>query len=87
MTGVGERVEIIRRSIANVLRAIDGDGILRMNFSVPHNKRYSPKKIEYTGAYSDVRLEADYKNKNVLLCDLTFWAVEFLYLVSGGLLL
>mgnify|MGYP001037760662 CR=1 FL=1 len=87
MTGAGERVEIVRQSAANVLGAIDGDGILRMNFSVLHNKRYSPQKIEYTGAYSDVRLEADYKIKNALLCDLTFWAVEFLYLVNGGSLL
>lgn len=82
MLGVGERVDIIRQSVANVKEAIDKDGILRMNFDVPHNKRYSPKKIEYTGPYTDVRLEADYKNKKAPLCDLTFWAVEFLYLVE-----
>lgn len=82
MLGVGENVEIIRQSVQNVKEAIDKDGILRMNFAVPHNKRYSPKKIEYTGPYTDVRLEADYKNKKALLCDLTFWAVEFLYLVE-----
>ena len=54
-----------------------------MNFDSPHNKRYSPKRIEYTGPYTDVRLEVDYKNKNALLCDLTFWAVELLYLVEN----
>lgn len=84
MTGVGERVDIIRQSVQAVQEAIDRDGILRMNFNAPHNKRYSPKKIEYTGPYTDVRLEADYKDKNALLCDLTFWAVEFLYLVMEG---
>lgn len=83
MLGVGEQVDIIRQSVQNVREAIDKDGILRMNFSVPHNKRYSPKKIEYTGPYTDVRLEPDYKSKNALLCDLTFWAVEFLYLVDN----
>jgi len=82
MMGVGNRVDIIRRSVQAVHEAIDQDGILRMNLIAPHNKRYSPEKIEYTGAYSDVRLEADYKNKNALLCDLTFWAVEFLSLVD-----
>jgi len=82
MLGVGEQVEIIRKSVQNVKEAIDKDGILRINFDVPHNKRYSPKKIEYTGPYTDLRLEADYKNKNALLCDLTFWAVEFLCLVE-----
>lgn len=84
MMGVGEQVEIIRQSVQNVRDAIDKDGILRMNFSVPHNKRYSPQKIEYTGPYADIRLEADYKNRNALLCDLTFWAVEFLYLVENA---
>ena len=83
MLGVGEKVDIIRQSVKAVHEAIDNDGILRMNFEVPHNKRYSPKKIEYNCAYNDVRLEADYKNKNALLCDLTFWAVEFLHLVDG----
>ena len=83
MLGVGEQVEVIRRSADAVRAALDSDGILRMDFSVPHNKRYSPKKIEYTGSYGDVRLEADYKSKHGLLCDLTFWAIEFLYLVEG----
>jgi hypothetical protein len=83
MLGVGNGVHIIRQSVENILEAIDRDGILRMNFNVPHNKRYSPKKIEYTSAYNDVRLEADYKDKNALLCDLTFWALEFLYLVEN----
>lgn len=31
----------------------------------------------------DFLLESDYKSKNALLCDLTFWAVEFLYLVDN----
>lgn len=84
MLGVGERAAIIKKSVQNVREAIDRNGILRMNFDVPHNKRYSPKKIEYTGSYTDVRLEADYKNKNALLCDLTFWAVEFLHLAEAA---
>lgn len=82
MLGIGEKVDIIRQSVEAVHEAIDNDGILRMNFEAPHNKRYSPKKIEYNCAYNDVRLEADYKNKYALLCDLTFWAVELLHLVE-----
>lgn len=50
-----------------------------MNFNVPHNKRYSPKSIEYSAAYNDVRLETDYKRKYAFECDLTFWAVQFMY--------
>lgn len=83
MTGVGETVDVIRESVVNVAEAIDKDGILRMNFNQPHNKRYSPKYIEYPTAYVDVRLEADYKDKKALLCDLTYWAVEFLHLAQN----
>jgi hypothetical protein len=55
-----------------------------MNFALPHNKRYSPKQIEYPTPYVDVRLEPDYKSKTSLLCDLTYWAVEFLYLCDSA---
>ncbi len=84
MLNVGDRVEIIGQSVQAIREAIDEDGILRMNIKALHNKRYSPKYIEYNSAYSDVRLEADYKNKNALDCDLTYWAVEFLHLVERG---
>ena len=82
MLGVGESVGVIRESVANVKEAIDKDGILRMNFDKTHNKRYSPMNIPYPTAYVDMRLEADYKRQNALLCDLTYWAVEFLHLTS-----
>jgi hypothetical protein len=80
MLGVGKKVHILNESIENIKQALSGDGILRMNFNLPHNKRYSPKKIEYPTAYVDVRLEPDYKSKTSLMCDLTFWAVELLHL-------
>jgi len=83
MLGVGERVEVIKDSIANVKNAIGNDGILDMRFDIPHNKRYSPKKIDYPTAYVDVRLEPDYKRKYALECDLTFWAVQFLHLCNA----
>jgi len=82
MLGVGERVDIIHESVANIENSIDADGVLRMRFDLPHNKRYSPKSIEYPTAYVDVRLEPDYKKKTALDCDLTFWAVQFLTLVG-----
>jgi len=84
MLGVGERVDIVRESAANIQEAINGDGILQMRFDLPHNKRYSPKNIDYPTAYEDVRLEPDYKRKYALECDLTFWAVQFLKLVEGA---
>ena len=84
MLGVSDNVEIIRESVTNIEEAIGADGILRMDLESPHNKRYSPKNIEYPTAYVDVRLEPDYKRKYALECDLTFWAVQFLHLVERG---
>lgn len=83
MLDVGDNVGFIRESVANVKEALDKDGILRMNFGQPHNKRYSPMNIPYPTAYVDVRLEADYKNPKALLCDLTYWAIEFLHLTQN----
>lgn len=80
MLGVGDRVDFLKESVENIRQAIDDDGILNMNFGIPHNRNYSPKKLEYPTAYGDVRLEPDYKNKASLQCDLTFWAVELLHL-------
>lgn len=83
MLGIGKNVDILRESIENIKQALSEDGILKMNFGLPHNKRYSPKKIEYSTAYSDVRLEPDYKTKTSFMCDLTFWAVELLHLCDN----
>jgi hypothetical protein len=61
MLGVGDSVGVLRESVVNTEDAIDSDGILRMRLYLPHNKRYSPKSIEYPTPYVDVRLESDYK--------------------------
>ena len=79
MLGTGEKVDVLCESAANIEEAIDKDGILQMNFEQVHNKRAF--SVYYPTAYVDMRLEADYKDKTALLCDLTYWAVEFLHLV------
>jgi len=82
--GVGKNVEILNESIANIMEALDDNGIMKMNFALALNKRYSPKQIEYPTPYVDVRLEPDYTSKTSLLCDLTYWAVEFLHLCDSA---
>ena len=77
MLGVGESVDVIRESVANVREAIDTDGILQANFK---KSSFSP----YPTAYVDIVLESDHKRKYALECDLTFWAVQFLSLVEGN---
>lgn len=79
MTGAGMETEVIRQSADNINETLDKDGILRLDFGKPYNKHYSPEYLKYPAPYTDVMLEESYKNKNSLLCDLTFWAIEFLY--------
>jgi hypothetical protein len=83
MCGLGYDVDVLRESAANIEEALSADGILRLRFDLPHNKRYSPKALEYPTAYADVRLETDRKRKWAVECDLTFWAVQFLKLMEG----
>ena len=82
MLGVGERVQVIRESAARVREALERDGVLRMDFRQTHGNRLSPRSAAYPTAYGDVWLEADGRDENARLCDLTFWAVEFLFLVD-----
>jgi len=83
MCGVGDRVHFIEQSMENINDAFDDKGILRTAFELPENRKYSPKNIKYPTAYTDVRLEHDYKKKTALDCDLTFWALEFMYYTNG----
>lgn len=82
MLGVGKSVGVLCETAANIEEAMSHDGILRMRLDLPHNKRYSPKSIDYPTPYTDVRLEPDYRRKYALECDLTFWAVQFLHLMN-----
>lgn len=84
MLGVRDNVNIIKESLEAVSAATNEEGILKMNFEQPHNKRYSPLQIEYPTPYVDVKLEQNYKNGLGLDCDLTFWAVQLRALVEKG---
>ncbi|MDR1117052.1 MAG: hypothetical protein LBL09_02255 [Oscillospiraceae bacterium] len=78
MLGVGDTVGIIEESISNLKEAISADGILHIAFESAYQKRTFFESAKWSGAYTDVFLEDDYKRKNALECDLTFWAVQFL---------
>jgi len=83
MLGASDSVDVINKSVFSVENSLDDDGVLRLRFDLPHNKHYSPRYIEYPTKYVDTRLEPYYqprvKNPVGLLCDLTFWAVQFLH--------
>ncbi len=82
MLGIGDRVEVIKRSADNVKDAISLDGILRVNFTSSYQKKRFIDNFRYPGPYSEVGLETDYKKEVSIWCDLTFWAVQFLYILE-----
>jgi hypothetical protein len=81
MCGVGERVDVLRDSAANLREALSGDGILRIHFDSAYRKKVY-MSIQYPTSYVDSPLEPDRKRKWAVECELTFWAVQFLKLME-----
>ena len=81
--GIGKNVDVVNISVMNLLSDLEKDGILRIDFENAYHKRFYKQGQRYPSAYSEVSLEPDYKSDLCLWCDLTFWAVQFLYLYGG----
>ena len=81
MLGVGKQVDVLRETAEQIRLATDERGVLRMRFDLPHNRRYSPKALEYPWPYSDLKLEPG-RDQRSIDCDLTFWAVELMHLIN-----
>jgi len=83
MTGAGRQIDILRQSADNIEEALQGDGILRLNFEAAAQKKtLTGARYKAVGGYGEVFLEPDYKKKTALDCDLTYWAVQFLSLMN-----
>ncbi|MDR0898404.1 MAG: hypothetical protein LBN04_11190 [Oscillospiraceae bacterium] len=83
MCGIGERVDVLRESAANLREALSVDGILRIGFDSAYRKRVY-MSIQYPTSYVDPPLEPDRRRKWAVECELTFWAVQFLKLMEGN---
>ena len=75
MLGVGRDVNVIRTTADYLEEQLFADGILQGG--------KTPAK-RYPTAYGEVFLEPNYRKKTALACDLTFWAVQFLYYVNNA---
>jgi len=84
--GIGKQVEVTKLSAERLLDDLRTDGILRLAFKGTAEKRKFKACLEYPGPYNDVKLEPDYDSDMKIWCDLTFWAVEFLYLYDVSLM-
>ena len=81
MLGVGTKADVLRKSVENLEEALSGDGILRWSFTSAYQKQQL-RAQKWPTAYCDVWLEDDHRKKNALECDLTFWAVQLLYILG-----
>ncbi len=83
--GIGRQVDVTSISAERLLDDLKTDGILRLAFKSASEKRKFKSVFEYPGPYNDIKLEPDYKTDVSIWCDLTFWAVQFLYLYDANL--
>lgn len=81
--GIGKSVDVANFSAANLISGLEKDGIVKMNFNSPYEKKLYKSGRQYPTPYGEVFLETDFENDKSLWCDLTFWAVQFLYLYEN----
>ncbi len=85
MLGVGENVPILRETADAILENLtENDGVLKMTFETPYRKKAFVEGFKYSTPYAEIGLEADYRKPDALWCNLTFWAVQFLYYYWKG---
>lgn len=62
----------------------DDDAVLRTTFDTPYQKQRFKDNLRIAHPYAEIGLEADYRKDSAIWCDLTFWAVEFLYILGAA---
>ncbi len=58
------------------------DGVLRVTFDTPYQKKCFKNNLQITHPYAEIGLEEKHDTDRALWCELTFWAVQFLHLLS-----
>lgn len=79
---MGDRTKVVQRSVANVMRGLQDDGVLRITFTSAYRKKQFRDGLGIPTAYSEIGLEASHRTDTSLWCELTFWAVQLLHLVG-----
>lgn len=84
MLGLGGAADVLRVSAENIREAMDADGILAAGFPPFAQQAVFCQKHRVPGATSMCVWRPTMRTQTALLCDLTFWAVEFLHLYENG---
>lgn len=79
---VGEKADVVRRSRETLEEMLDADGILRTTFDTPYQKKCFKNNLRIAHPYAEIGLEPNHRKDSALWCELTFWAVQFLYILG-----
>lgn len=77
----GEKIDVVRRSVATLKDMLADDGVLRTTLESSYQKSSFKKNFISGHPYAEVGLEPDHKKDTAIWVELTFWAVEFLYYI------
>lgn len=78
----GERIDVVRRSAETVREMLDADGVMRVSFEDAKQKKCFRSNLRAAHSYAEIGLEPDHKKDTALWVELTFWAVQFLHILS-----
>ncbi len=78
----GNKIDVVRKTADVILETIEDDGVVRVTFETPYQKKYFKLNMSFSGPYSEIALETDHKSDVQIWCELTFWAVQFLHIIG-----
>lgn len=81
---VGEKAEVVKRSRKTLEKLLDTDGILRTTFDTPYEKKHFKDNLRIAHPYAEIGLEPNHKQDRSIWCELTFWGVQFLYILGAA---
>ena len=81
---VGEKADVVKRSRKILEEMLDADGVLRTTFDTPYQKKCFKDNLRIAHPYAEIGLEPNHRKDCAIWCELTFWAVQYLYILGAA---
>lgn len=78
----GDRTQVVKESVEVLKEMLAEDGVLRTTFESSYQKSRFKDNFRSGHPYAEIGLEPDHRKDTAIWCELTFWAVEFLYIID-----
>jgi len=79
----GDLTDVVKRSRDTLERMLEDDGVLRTTFATPYEKKCFKGGLRSAHNYAEVGLEPDHRRDTAIWCELTYWAIDFLYTIEN----